>query len=202
MEKIPEAVIRRLPKYHRYLSELLGKVNKISSETMSRDLSINASQIRRDLNYFGGFGQQGYGYSVDKLLSELNKILGKDIVTRAVIVGAGNIGLALKNYAGFLQEGISIEAMFDPAQNIGGVRPMDELVDYVKENNIEIGIIAAPKSCAQSIADMLTRAGVKGIWNFAPTEISTTACVENVHLSDSLNYLKFAMFNETEVKES
>lgn len=200
MEKIPESVIRRLPKYYRYLSEIKNTKDKISSEEMGRALNLTASQIRRDFSCFGGFGQQGYGYSAKKLLEELNKIFGKDKKSKAVIVGAGNIGLALNNYAGFALEGIEILALFDVETNKAEhenvkIFPIENIAGFVRENNVEIGIIATPKEAAQKTADILTSAGVTGIWNFAPTDIESCASVENVHLSDSLNFLKFIISN-------
>lgn len=202
-EKISEAVIRRLPKYYRYLNDLEQKgVERISSWKMSSDMHLNASQIRRDLNCFGGFGQQGYGYQVTKLRDEIKKILGLGRKYSVVILGAGNIGQALIKYLGFEKEGYSINALFDVSKNLIGkevqgkkIYSLDTLPEYVKENHVDIGFIATPKEGAQKAADLLIQCGIKAIWNFAPVDVIVGADVkvENVHLSDSLYVLSFRM---------
>lgn len=200
-ERIPEAVIRRLPKYYRYLSdlEIAGEV-RVSSSKMSLDLGLNASQIRRDLNCFGGFGQQGYGYSVDKLKSEIARILGLDKTYHVVIAGAGNIGSALVRYSNFKKHGFMICAVFDADERKVGaiiddleVLPMEQLEQVVQEKHASIGVICTPKEVAQATADRLMDAGVQGIWNFAPTDVEPRAgvSVENVHLNDSLFVLSY-----------
>jgi len=206
--RISDAVIRRLPKYYRYLSELeaLG-IERVSSSRMSHDMNLNASQIRRDLNCFGGFGQQGYGYQVGRLKQEIMRILGIGSSYRAVIVGAGNIGQALLKYRHFADEGYEIVAVFDADPNLIGrevagrpIRSMDELPEFVKNNGVDIGIIAVPKPFAQKTADMLVSLGVKGIWNFAPVDVQVRrgVSVENVHLSDSLYILSYHMRDQRE----
>jgi len=201
--RISEAVIHRLPKYYRYLSELeaLG-IERVSSSRMSSEMSLNASQIRRDLNCFGGFGQQGYGYQVSRLKQEIMKILGIGTSYKVVIVGAGNIGQALLKYKHFSDEGYHIAAVFDAddqlvARNVGGlfIRPMNELKGFVANNKVDIGIIAVPKQHAQKLADELVSLGVRGIWNFAPVDVEVRrgVSVENVHLSDSLYVLSYHM---------
>ena len=195
-EKISEAVVRRLPKYYRYLEDLEQKgIERISSRKMSDDLNLNASQIRRDLNCFGGFGQQGYGYQVIKLKEEIKKILGLGKKYNAVIIGAGNIGQALINYLGFEKEGYIITALFDVNDKIIGkeihgkkVYAMSSLPKYLTENQTDIGFIATPKEVAQQAANTLMKSGVKAIWNFAPVDVAVQKGVkiENVHLSDSL----------------
>jgi redox-sensing transcriptional repressor len=201
--RISDAVIRRLPKYYRYLSELEAYgTEKVSSSRMSRDMNLNASQIRRDLNCFGGFGQQGYGYQVPRLRQEIMRILDIGAAHKAVILGAGNIGQALLNYKGFSDEGYHIIAVFDAdkaviGKDIGGitVRPMYSMSDFVTENGVDIGILAVPKQYAQGLADELISLGVKGIWNFAPVDVVAKdgVSVENVHLSDSLYVLSYKM---------
>ncbi len=197
---IPDAVIRRLPKYYRYLRDLerMGEV-RISSAKMSRDLGLNASQIRRDLNYFGGFGQQGYGYSVPNLKAEIAHILGIDKQYNVVVIGAGNIGHALMRYKKFEQRGFNFIGMFDIDENkIDGktVRNISELPQVVRKYGmIHIGVICTDKSAAQETAEMLERLGVKGIWNFAPVDVSVSrrVAVQHVHLNDSLYELCFRM---------
>jgi len=202
-EKISEAVVRRLPKYYRYLSDLdaLG-VERISSSAMSKGMSLNASQIRRDLNCFGGFGQQGYGYSVKNLKQEIMHILGIDKKYHVVIIGSGNIGQALAYYKSFSLEGYVIKAIFDVDSNRIGkklnnieVKNMNELEEYLKTEDIHIGILATPKGAAQDVADVLLKGGVTGIWNFAPIDVKVGehAYVENVHLSDGLYVLSYYM---------
>ena len=200
-ERIPEAVIRRLPKYYRYLSELeTGGEVRVSSSKMSLDLGFNASQIRQDLNCFGGFGQQGYGYSVEKLRMEIGRILGLDKTYNVVIAGAGNIGAALVRYGGFKNQGFVIAAVFDadPAK-VGTqidsleVLPVDCMEQVVREKGASIGVICTPKEAAQATANRLMDAGVAGIWNFAPVDVEPRdgVNVENVHLNDSLFVLTY-----------
>lgn len=206
--RISDAVIHRLPKYYRYLSELeAAGIERVSSSRMSHDMSLNASQIRRDLNCFGGFGQQGYGYQVGRLKQEIMRILGIGSSYRAVIVGAGNIGQALLKYRHFAEEGYDVIAVFDAdtrliGRDVGGkiIRPLSELAEFVKENSVNIGIIAVPKLFAQKTADMLVSLGVKGIWNFAPVDVEVRrgVSVQNVHLSDSLYILSYHMRDKSE----
>lgn len=206
--RISDAVIHRLPKYYRYLSELeAAGIERVSSSRMSADMRLNASQIRRDLNCFGGFGQQGYGYQVVRLRQEIKKILGIGAEYKAVIVGAGNIGQALLKYKHFTQEGYRITAVFDVDERIIGheldgivVKPMSELNSFIVENAVDIGIIAVPKKYAQKIADELVSLGVKGIWNFAPVDVQVRRGVSivNVHLSDSLFVLSYRMRQNSE----
>ena len=206
--RISDAVIHRLPRYYRYLSELeAAGVERVSSSRMSHEMNLNASQIRRDLNCFGGFGQQGYGYQVNRLKQEIMKILGIGISYRAVIVGVGNIGQALIKYRHFAEEGYHIAAVFDSDPQLIGrefgnvtIRSMIELDDFVRENKVDIGIIAVPKAYAQKTADELVSLGVKGIWNFAPVDVEVRrgVSVENVHLSDSLYILSYHMRDKSE----
>ena len=201
--KISDAVIRRLPKYYRYLSELESTgTERVSSSRMSIEMNLNASQIRRDLNCFGGFGQQGYGYHVGRLKQEIMKILGIGNSYKAIVVGAGNIGQALLKYKHFVEEGYNIVAVFDADETVIGktingitVNPVSDLPDFINENMIDIGIITVPKQFAQKLADELVLFGVKAIWNFAPVDVEARKgiSVENVHLSDSLYILSYHM---------
>lgn len=206
--KVSLTVIRRLPKYHRYLSDLMDKgISRISSQELSVLTGFTASQIRQDLNNFGGFGQQGYGYNVEDLQRELGKILGLDQKYNAVIVGAGNLGQAIANYRGFEDAGFRVLSMFDRNPRVIGlkirdieIRDMEQIEDFIKENNVEIGIITTPKESAQAVADIYIKAGVKGIWNFAPTDISVPddMIIENVRLNESLFILSYFLKAATE----
>lgn len=199
--RVSITVIRRLPKYHRYLGELISKgVNRISSQELSNLTGFTASQIRQDLNNFGGFGQQGYGYNVEDLFKELGKILGLDKKYNAVIVGAGNLGQAIANYKGFEDAGFKVLSLFDKNPKVIGLKIRDiEILDfdtireYIADNNVEIGIITTPKESAQEIADIYIKAGIKGIWNFAPTDLvhPENVVVENVRLNESLFILSY-----------
>ena len=209
--KVPEAVIRRMPKYYRYLSDkLLQGEERISSSRMSEELGMNASQIRRDLNCFGGFGQQGYGYSIGKLRDEIAAILGLDRAYGAVIIGAGNIGQALVHYSGFACEKFRIIGVFDVrpeaiGKTVAGcaIRHVQTLAEFARQSRIDLGIICTPKEAAQETASMLCGLGVRGIWNFAPTdvEVSRGVRLENVHLSDSLYVLLYHMKQQGDLTE-
>ncbi|MBC8589132.1 redox-sensing transcriptional repressor Rex [Paratissierella segnis] len=194
-------VIRRLPKYHRYLTELLEKgIRKISSQELSNLTGFTASQIRQDLNNFGGFGQQGYGYNVEDLHRELGKILGLDKKYNAIIVGAGNLGQAIANYKGFEDAGFKILSLFDRNPRMIGLKIRDievldveTIKDYIANHKVEIGIITTPKESAQIIAQIYIESGIKGIWNFAPVDLvhPDNIVVENVRLNDSLFILSY-----------
>ena len=199
--KVSITVIRRLPKYYRYLGELIDKgINRISSQELSKMTGFTASQIRQDLNNFGGFGQQGYGYNVEELYGELGKILGLDTIYKAVIAGAGNLGQAIANYKGFEDAGFKVLSLFDKNPKLIGlkireieIQDVDHMVDFIKENNVDIGIITTPKAYAQDVADIFIKAEVKGIWNFAPTDLNVPddIIVENVRLNESLFALSY-----------
>ena len=202
------AVIRRLPKYHRYLKELLDQeVSRISSRELSKLIGFTASQIRQDLNCFGGFGQQGYGYNVDELYNEIGRILGLNKNYNVIIIGAGNLGQAIANYTNFERLGFEVLALFDINPKLIGVKirdipvlDMDELDEFISEHNVDIAIIYAPKDFAQEITDKLNRKNVRGIWNFAPTDLNVAEgiIVENVNLSESLLTLSY-LLNEKEL---
>lgn len=195
MEKrISESVIRRLPIYHRYLTELIDEnIERISSSELSNLTGFTASQIRQDLNNFGGFGQQGYGYNTQALRDQIDKILGIDKVYNAVLIGVGHLGTAIASYQGFSDSGFTLKALFDTGEKVGSevdglkIRPYKELENYLENNSIDIGIVAVPKDVAEDVIDKLLKHGIKGIWNFAPLDITTDkAVVENVRLKDSL----------------
>ena len=199
--KISKAVIKRLPRYRRYLEDLMKKdVDRISSNELSNLIGYTASQIRQDLNNFGGFGQQGYGYNVKALHEEISKILGLDREYKMIIVGCGNLGQALANYTHYYKAGFIVCGMFDINPRLVGlfindIEVMDYSVldEYLEQNQIDIGIICTNKGSAQEVADKLVMGKVKGIWNFAAVdlEVGEDVALENVHLSDSLQSLAY-----------
>ena len=200
-KKISKAVIGRLPRYYRYLGELIEEgVERISSNELSARMKVTASQIRQDLNNFGGFGQQGYGYNVKYLYAEIAKILGIDQQHNLIIIGAGNLGQAIANYTNFERRGFLIKGMFDINPKLIGlvirgieIRSVDELESFIKANDIQIAALTIPKTKAPEIADRLVKAGIKAIWNFAHTDLVVLedVVVENVHLSESLMRLSY-----------
>lgn len=206
--KISQAVIRRLPRYYRYLGELLEDgVERISSNDLSKRMKLTASQIRQDLNNFGGFGQQGYGYNVKYLHTEIGKILGLENKHNFIIVGAGNLGQALANYSHFENQGFILKGIFDVNPTLRGmsirdvpVRMISEMKDFIKENNIEIAVLTIPKECAIDVAKDLVDAGIQAIWNFAHVDLNVpdNVIVESVHLSESLMRLSYniSRYNE------
>ena len=206
--KVSNAIIRRLPRYRRYLGYLQTKgIKKVSSNELSEMIGYTASQIRQDLNTFGEFGQQGYGYEVDRLYKEINKILGLDREYKTVVVGCGNLGQAITNYTYYYKIGFNIIGLFDVNPKIVGnvindVEVMDsaDLEEYVRREKIDIGIICVNRENAQKVADELVAGGVKGIWNFAPIDldIPENVALESVHLSDSLHALSFMIKNMNE----
>lgn len=202
--KVSEAVIRRLPRYYRRLLRLNNSgIKKISSRKLAEQMGLSASQIRQDFNCFGGFGQQGYGYNVESLLANIKAILGIDAVHNTIIVGVGNIGRALANFEGFASRGFILCGLFDISpeligSEIGGltIRHPDELADFIVDNNVSVGIIAARSTYAQMIADNMVAAGVSGIWNFAPIDVTAPVPVENVHMNDSLYVLSYRLTHD------
>ncbi|MCI8885871.1 MAG: redox-sensing transcriptional repressor Rex [Dorea sp.] len=206
--EISQAVIRRLPRYYRYLGELLEHgVERISSNDLSRRMKVTASQIRQDLNNFGGFGQQGYGYNVKYLYTEIGKILGLEEDHHMIIIGAGNLGQALANYAAFEKRGFILKGIFDVNPRLQGVsirgvpvRMMDELGAFVRENEVEIAALTIPKDKAIEVANILAENGVRAIWNFAHTDLNLPdhIIVENVHLSESLMQLSYKISRYSE----
>lgn len=209
--RVSETVIRRLPKYHRYLTELLewGE-DRISSQELSDLTGFTASQIRQDLNNFGGFGQQGYGYKVSSLKEEIEKILGISTVYKAVLVGAGHLGSVISRYKGFSRSGFDLVGIFDEDEKVIGTKVGPEIVRDVKNldeflsqhKEVKVAILTLPKEGAQEITDHLVKAGIEGIWNFAPTDIEVpeNVIVENVRLNDSLLILSYYLTKNEEIK--
>ena len=176
---ISQAVIKRLPRYYRYLGELADEgVQRISSRELSELMHVTASQIRQDLNHFGGFGQQGYGYNVRLLYDEISKILGIDKEHSLVIIGAGHLGKAIAGYTNFTRRGFVFKGAFDCDPTLYGtkirdveVRPIDEVEDFIKNNKIEIAVLTIPKDQAVPMAHKLCNCGIKAIWNFAHVDL-------------------------------
>ena len=204
-KKISAAVIKRLPRYYRYFSELLDNgIERISSGELSKQMKVTASQIRQDFNNFGGFGQQGYGYNVPYLKNEIGKILGLDRDYHVIILGAGNLGHALANYAGFEKRGFVVSAVFDVSPDKIGkkightmVYDMKDLEGYVKGHTEDIAALTLPKSIAPAVAKQLVQYGVSAFWNFAATDLNLPGniAVENVHLAESLMRLSYNISN-------
>jgi len=202
-KQISRAVIKRLPRYRRYLRELQKKgVEKISSKDLSNLIGYTASQIRQDLNNFGGFGQQGYGYSVDYLYEEIGNILGLNKVYKIVIVGYGRLGQAMANYISNNEKNFHIAGIFDVKQSIQYVEFQDAVVltcgslaGFIEKEGVDIAVMCVPPEKAQLVADTVASAGVKGIWNFTTVDLDLPddVVVENVHLSDSLHALAYYM---------
>lgn len=200
-KEISQAVIGRLPRYFRYLGELKDEgIERVSSQELSDIMQVTASQIRQDLNNFGGFGQQGYGYNVGFLYEEIGKILGLDRKHNLIIIGAGNLGQALANYVNFERRGFLFRGVFDNNHRLYGrkirgieVQPMENMERFVRDNNIDIAVLTIPKSGAVEVARKLIDYGIKGIWNFAHVDLKVPegVQVENVHLSDSLMKLSY-----------
>jgi redox-sensing transcriptional repressor len=210
--RISIAVIRRLPRYYRYLGELLeNDIKRISSKELSERMGVTASQIRQDLNNFGGFGQQGYGYNVEYLYKEIAKILGLNNKYKVIIVGVGNLGQALANYVKFEQRGFELCGLFDVNPRLIGmtirgieVKDIDEMESFVKENKIDVAYLTLPKSKVRKVAEDLASWGVKGLWNFSPVDLdlSSDVVVEDVHLSDSLMTLSYRINRQMQLKEA
>ncbi|MDO5690638.1 MAG: redox-sensing transcriptional repressor Rex [Tissierellia bacterium] len=204
--KVSAAVVKRLPKYYRYLGMIADKgIIRVSSQELSNITGLTASQIRQDLNHFGGFGQQGYGYNVEELRGEIEKIIGIDKNYDAIVLGIGNIGQAITQYSGFKDSGFNIVALFDKAPRMVGkkvsgleIRKIDTLEEYLRNNSIQIAIMAVPANAAQNICDTLVEGGIMGIWNFAPVDLRLPddIILENVHLDESLYTLTFYMNNK------
>jgi len=210
-KKISTAVIKRLPRYYRYLGELINNGTiRISSRELSLKMGVTASQIRQDLNNFGGFGQQGYGYNVEHLYEEIGKILGLNKKYNLIIVGIGNLGQALANYPNFDKRGFNILGLFDVNPRLVGnsingkeIMDIDEIEGFVKNNDIHIGVLTLPKTKANEIAKQLVSLGVSGIWNFSPVDLKLgkEVVVENVHLLDSLMTLSYNLKEQRNISD-
>lgn len=202
-KEISQAVIQRLPRYYRYLEELMEQgLERISSNELSKRMKLTASQIRQDLNNFGGFGQQGYGYRIQKLHDEIARILSLDEEHSMILIGAGHLGQALANYSNFQKRGFLLRAVFDVKPELIGtevaglkVLPMEELERVIDESGPRLAALCVPKDAALPVAERLVSLGIKGIWNFAPVdlELPEQVVVENVHLSESLMRLSYRM---------
>ncbi len=205
-KKISLAVIKRLPRYYRYLGDLLDNgITRISSKDLSKRMNVTASQIRQDLNNFGCFGQQGYGYNVELLYDEIKKILGINKQYNLVIIGAGNIGQALVNYINFQKRGFNFIAMFDVNPRLIGmtirgieIYDIDTLEDFLKTHNVDIVVLTLPKNNAVKVSKIIIDCGIKGIWNFSHVDLKTppNVVVENIHLTDSMMTLSYKLNNK------
>jgi redox-sensing transcriptional repressor len=205
-ENISDAVIRRLPRYYRQLTELYTSgVVRISSHSLGQEMNITASQIRQDFSCFGEFGQQGYGYNVEELRAEIGRILGVDNNHHLIMIGVGNLGRALLRNFNFAQAGFTVDAAFDadsPAigSEINGVPVygMNRLDEYVKEHHVDVVVLTIPQSVAQEIADHVVDLGIKGFWNFTNVELTSKepdVKFENIHFADSLLTLSYRIAN-------
>lgn len=203
---ISNSVIRRLPRYYRFLGELENQqISKISSRELSERMHLTASQIRQDLNCFGGFGQQGYGYNVSELRKEIGRILGVDKHRKTILIGAGNLGTALAVHINFEKSGCSLIGIFDSNKKIVGnplgkltITDIDDLEKFCRENKPEVAVLCIPKSVTKEIVDRLTELGVRSFWNFSHYDINVehkNIIVENVHLGDSLLTLSYGVNN-------
>ncbi|MBQ1843459.1 MAG: redox-sensing transcriptional repressor Rex [Lachnospiraceae bacterium] len=200
---ISQAVIRRMPRYYRYLGELLENgVERISSRELSARMHVTASQIRQDLNNFGGFGQQGYGYNVQFLYDEIGKILGLTKVYNVALFGVGNLGAAIANYVSFEKLPFRMVGLFDAdpekkGKKISGIeiQMVDEFEEFIRKHRVDIAVLTLPKDAAMPVAEYLVEHGVRAFWNFAHVDlvVPKDVVVENVHLSDSLMQLSYNM---------
>ena len=205
-ENISDAVIRRLPRYYRQLTDLCGRgVVRISSHSLGQEMNITASQIRQDFSCFGEFGQQGYGYNVEELRSEIGHILGVDKDHHLIMIGVGNLGRALLQNFKFSQTGFSVDAAFDVAPNVIGtvvngvaVHSMDSLEEYIRTHVVDVVVMTIPQAVAQETASRLIDLGVHGFWNFTNIELSSAnpdVKFENIHFADSLLTLSYRIAN-------
>lgn len=202
-KKVSIAVVKRLPRYYRYLSDLLKMdITRVSSKELSNRMGITASQIRQDLNCFGGFGQQGYGYNVESLYNEIGNILGVNNKFNTIIIGAGNMGQALANYPNFERRGFLLTGIFDINPKLVGkkiksieIMHLDTIEEFVKTNCVEIAMVTVPSENTPEIAERVARLGIKGLWNFSPMDLKLPydVVIENVHLSDSLMVLGYKL---------
>lgn len=209
---VPIVVVKRLPRYYRYLSDLLKQgVTRISSSALSKKMGVTASQIRQDFNFFGGFGQQGYGYNVEHLRDEISEILGLKNGYKTIIIGAGNLGQALANHANFKKRGFTLVGIFDNSPDVIGktvadIKVMDiaDIDKFMKAEKPDIAIISLPKKAVRDTALKLCKLGIKGIWNFSywDPDITVDVPLENVHLSDSLMTLSYNIAKNEEENDN
>ncbi len=212
-KNISSAVIKRLPRYYRYLRELIrNDILRISSNDLAKRMNVTASLIRQDLNNFGGFGQQGYGYNVNYLYNEISAILGVNMHYSAIIIGMGNLGRALANNSLFEKRNVSIKGLFDVSADVIGtevagiaVEDMKNVSEFCRNNKIDIAVLTLPKSEAQKTAETLAKAGIRGFWNFSNNELALpdyNVKIENIHLGDTLMTLCYALAKEDTEKAS
>ncbi len=205
---VSSSVIKRLPRYHRFLGDLRANgMNRISSKELSERMGLTASQIRQDLNCFGEFGQQGYGYNIELLQNEISKILCLETTKKAILIGAGHMGKALTMHFDMTAKGFNLIGIFDKKPSLCGqtvqnlpIHSMDRLDEFCRENKPDMAILCIPRSEAYNVAETLVNLGVKGFWNFTHYDLSVDfpdICVENVHLSDSLMTLRYNLSNDT-----
>ncbi len=204
---ISESVIKRLPRYYRFLGELKAAgMTRISSRELSEKMGLTASQIRQDLNCFGGFGQQGYGYNIELLQSEIARILGIDAPKGAILIGVGNLGKAITMHVNFESKGFKLIGLFDSKESLVGqmiknlpVRSISTLDEFCRENLPEAAFLCIPKTAAVQLSDQLVRLGIKGFWNFSHYDLALkypNIKVENVHFGDSLMTLSYRLHNK------
>lgn len=210
---VSSSVIKRLPRYYRFLSHLQKEgMVRISSRELAQRMGLSASQIRQDLNNFGGFGQQGYGYNIASLYKQIGKILGVDSGFKTVLIGAGNLGHTIATQMDFKALGFDLIGIFDRKETLAGqmikgipVRDAEELEDFCKENQVDVAVLCVPYDSAEKLVDILIPCGVRGYWNFSHYNISEkypdVSC-ENVHLNDSLMTLCYQVLNRTNFGES
>lgn len=205
---VSNSVIKRLPRYYRFLGDLqLKGLSRISSKELSKRMGLTASQIRQDLNCFGEFGQQGYGYNIEVLRDEIGKILGLQEPKKAILIGAGHMGRALTMHFNMAEKGFNLIGIFDKKQSLSGqtiqglpIHNMDRLDEFCRENKPHIAILCIPKESAHEVTETLVKLGVKGFWNFSHYDLSVDfpdIIVENVHLSDSLMTLCYNVTHNT-----
>lgn len=203
---VSPSVVKRLPRYYRFLGEIKrAGIQRVSSGELSKKMGFTASQIRQDLNCFGGFGQQGYGYNVEQLYDEIGKILGVNQKAKTVLIGAGNLGRAVASHMSFEERGFNLIGIFDKNHALAGqlvrnmpIRHIDGLYDFCRDNAPTVAVLCIPSESAKEITDELVKLGVKGFWNFSHYDIAVNhpeVAVENVHLSDSLMRLSFHINN-------
>ena len=204
---ISNSVIKRLPRYYRFLGELRNMgMTRISSRELSERMGLTASQIRQDLNCFGGFGQQGYGYNIDILQAEIARILGLDVPKSTILIGMGNLGRAVTMHINFESKGFRLIGLFDSKESLVGqvvknlpIRSTASLDEFCRENRPEVAVLCIPKNAAEDISKQLVALGIRGFWNFSHYDLSMeykNIKVENVHFSDSLMTLSYRLNND------
>ena len=206
-QSISPAVIRRLPRYYRYLCELIAKgKTRISSSELAHMMNVTASQIRQDLNCFGGFGQHGYGYNVNYLYARICELLGVSAGFQAVIIGGGNLGRALAKNEMFEKRGVDVVAIFDVDEALVGtnvndipILHIDEFERYAATHTVDMAVLTLPKAQALEMAQRIAETDIGGIWNFTGQELDSVdsdLIVENVHLGDSLMTLNYRLHSK------